>query len=84
MTLASYMIESGLTDGELAAKLGVSGELVRLWRHGQRDISAKRAVAISKMTKIPLHELRPDLWPAPKRARRTPESTPPPVTESAA
>lgn len=86
MNLASYMSESGTTDAELAAKLGVSGELVRLWRHGHRDISAKRAIAISKITSIPLHELRPDLWDAPdeaapkRRAKRAaPESdaTPP-------
>ena len=59
------MSEKGLTDGDLAAELGVSDELVRLWRHGRRSISAKRAIEISKLTGIPRHQLRPDLWDEP-------------------
>ena len=63
--LASYMSQRGMTDGELAAKLGVSDEYVRLWRVGRRRISAERAVDVSKATGIPRHELRPDLWELP-------------------
>lgn len=74
MSLATYLTERGLTDGDFAAQVGVSDELVRLWRHGRRAISAKRAVIISKITGIPRHELRPDLWepPAKPRRKRTP------------
>lgn len=86
MTLASYMIESGLTDGEMAARLGVSGEIVRLWRVGRRPIPARRAIEISNVTGISLHELRPDFWPPPKKRvkRATPESepTPPSLAEA--
>lgn len=69
MILAAYMTAHGLTDGDFAQLLGVSDELVRLWRHGRRGISAKRAIEISKATGIPRHELRPDLWEPPKPRR---------------
>jgi DNA-binding transcriptional regulator YdaS (Cro superfamily) len=68
MTLRSYQIAMGLSDRELAAMLGVSDEMVRLLRHGKRQISATRAVSIFKITGIPLHELRPDLWEPPAAA----------------
>jgi DNA-binding transcriptional regulator YdaS (Cro superfamily) len=65
MSLASYMAKNELTDGKLATILGVSDELVRLWRHGRRRISAERAIVLSNKTGIPRHELRPDIWDAP-------------------
>ena len=73
MTLAAYMSESGKTDAEIAAALGVNAEVVRLWRHGRRRISAERAIALSKLTGIPRHELRPDLWEAPDTVAPEPE-----------
>jgi plasmid maintenance system antidote protein VapI len=78
MTLAAYMLENDMTDGNLAACLGVSDELVRLWRHGRRPISAKRAIEISKVTGIPRHQLRPDLWDAPDPSPPTADETPKP------
>jgi DNA-binding transcriptional regulator YdaS (Cro superfamily) len=75
MAIAAYLTEHGLTDAELANQVGVSAELVRLWRHGRRTISAKRAVVVSRVTGIPRHELRPDLWEPPESAP-TPESAP--------
>lgn len=82
MSLASYLAEKGLTDGELGTMLGVSAELVRLWRHGRRPISAKRAVDMSKVTGIPLHELRPDLWEPPgDPPRASPNAKPKPAAK---
>ncbi len=73
MTLASYLSEHGLTDGAFAERIGVSDEAVRLWRHGIRKISPKMAKVISKLTGIPRHELRPDIWEPPKpRLKRSP------------
>ena len=40
MSLANHMANLGLSDSDLAAKLGVSPEVVRLWRHGHRRIPA--------------------------------------------
>jgi DNA-binding transcriptional regulator YdaS (Cro superfamily) len=72
MTLAAYMTLTGKTDAEIADALGVNSEVVRLWRHGHRRISAERAVDLSKVTGIPLYQLRPDLWnPPPQGKRRT-------------
>jgi DNA-binding transcriptional regulator YdaS (Cro superfamily) len=77
MTLASHMAKSGLTDRTLAAALGVSDELVRLWRNGHRRIPAERVLAIEKITKISRHVLRPDIYPRepPPEAKRTKRAT---------
>jgi len=73
MVFADYMEKHGLTDGAFAAQLGVSGDLVRLYRLGRR-IPAERALAIEKVTGIPRHLLRPDLWDPPVRRKRAPAS----------
>ena len=74
IALRSYLDANGLTDAEFALRIGVSGELVRLWRHGLRGISPQKAVVISERTGIPRHALRPDLWdpPRPRRRREPP------------
>jgi len=89
MGLATYMAENGLNDAQLAVMVGVSAEAVRLWRHGKRSISAKRAVEISALTGIPRYQLRPDLWDrrAPRAVSRTKHAaassvTAPPVPDS--
>jgi transcriptional regulator with XRE-family HTH domain len=89
MTLASYLAAKGLTDAQFAAMVGVSGELVRLWRHGRRAVSARRASAVSELTGIPLHELRPDVFkppakPTPKRPRAPPPAPSAPTPAAAA
>lgn len=61
-SLTSYMQAAGLTDAELAAKLEITQENIRLWRSGRRRIPAERAVELSAITGIPRHSLRPDLW----------------------
>lgn len=59
MNAVSKAIESvGLAD--LAKACGVSYQAVRKWESGR--IPAERAVQVSKVTGIPLNELRPDLW----------------------
>jgi DNA-binding transcriptional regulator YdaS (Cro superfamily) len=78
MALASYMAEKGLTDAQLGALVGVSGELVRLWRLGRRRISAERVGALSSATGIPRHKLRPDLWDDPAATRSTRQRRPAP------
>jgi DNA-binding transcriptional regulator YdaS (Cro superfamily) len=80
------MAENGLTDGELALTLGVSDELVRLWRHGRRRIPAERVLAIEAATGISRHALRPDIYPPPRKRRprgAAPDSTPPSPPEAA-
>jgi hypothetical protein len=45
----------------LAAHLGIKAPSIYSWKR----VPAERARAVSKITGIPLHVLRPDVWPAP-------------------
>lgn len=50
--------------GKLAAAAGVDHSTISAsWRRSG-SVPAKRAVAINRALGIPLHEIRPDLWPA--------------------
>ena len=46
---------------KLAASLGVRHQTFYSWSR----VPAERAVDIERLTGIPRHELRPDLWPLP-------------------
>ncbi len=79
MGIADYMTRKGLTDAALGAKLGVSGDLVRLWRLGLQPVGAKRVLAVEAETGIRKHVLRPDLYPppAPRKRRMVPDGAEP-------
>jgi DNA-binding transcriptional regulator YdaS (Cro superfamily) len=48
---------------EAAARaIGVTAEAVRQWMLEGRQIPAKRAVQLAKISGVHLSELRPDLW----------------------
>jgi DNA-binding transcriptional regulator YdaS (Cro superfamily) len=85
MEIAAYLEKHGLTDRALARRLGVSDDLVRLWRLGSLPIGAKRVLAVEAATGIPRYRLRPDLYPPPKpRKRRAARPFPAPAAESEA
>lgn len=71
MSIAAAMQAKGFTDATLAQTLDVSPETVRLWRHGQRNPAPQKAQALNRALGIPLHILRPDIYPAPTPAERT-------------
>lgn len=48
----------------LAAALGVDHSAISKWKRRTR-VPHERALALEKLSGIPRHELRPDLWPAP-------------------
>lgn len=48
----------------LAKLIGVKPQAISQWR----EIPARRVPDISRLTGIPRHELRPDLWEAPAEA----------------
>ena len=52
----------GLTCLE-AAKKGVNYQTLWKQLHGLRPVGAKTAMRYHRILHIPLHELRPDLWP---------------------
>jgi DNA-binding transcriptional regulator YdaS (Cro superfamily) len=53
----------------LAERLGITSGAVGQWKH----VPLTRVRAISEITGIPYHELRPDHWPPP--AHGNPQST---------
>lgn len=60
----SEVITAGGGVKALGAKLGIAHTSVIGWRQAGR-IPAERCLAVSQATGIPLHELRPDIYPAP-------------------
>lgn len=49
--------------------LGVSAVQVHRYETGERGVPATRVAEISELTGIPPHVLRPDVFPAPEKAR---------------
>ena len=62
----------GLTCRE-AAKKGVNYQTLWKQLHGLRPVGAKTAMRYHKILNIPLHELRPDLWPPDPSVGKTSE-----------
>lgn len=62
--IEKYRIHSKLTYRQLAKKCGVT--LNMIYRHCHQNfqgIPAEKAVIYSRVLRIPLGQLRPDLWP---------------------
>lgn len=53
--------------------LGVSAVQVLRYERGERGIPATKAAEIERVTGIPRHELRPDIFEASKAKRPSPE-----------
>lgn len=51
----------------VATALGIDHSSVSKWQQRNR-VPHERALALEKLSGIPRHELRPDLWPAPAPA----------------
>lgn len=64
---------------QLARALGMSHAAICKWKRVGR-IPTDRAIEINRLFAIPLHEMRPDVWPAPAPTRNSPW---PPVPELA-
>lgn len=47
----------------LAELLGLGQTAISNWRIRRKPLPAERAIEIEKVTGVPRHELRPDLWP---------------------
>jgi len=55
---------NGVSVKDFAAKVGVQDSAVCKWERGR--VSTRNALAVHEVTGIPLHRLRPDLYPAPQ------------------
>jgi sulfate adenylyltransferase subunit 2 len=53
---------SGLSQRDIAAALGRSEGAISQWVNGERGIPADLVVKLERITGIPRHTLRPDLW----------------------
>jgi DNA-binding transcriptional regulator YdaS (Cro superfamily) len=56
-------IEAAGSAAALADSLGVSRAVVSLWKW--RGIPPGHCLKIHRITNVPLHQLRPDIYPAP-------------------
>lgn len=51
---------------DLAQRVGVQSSAICKWERGK--VSSKKALRLHQATGIPLHVLRPDIYPAPEKA----------------
>jgi DNA-binding transcriptional regulator YdaS (Cro superfamily) len=65
--LTQYRRDAGLTLQELGDRLNVGRAAVCKWE--RRQIPAERVLEIERVTGVPRHELRPDLYPPPAEGR---------------
>jgi DNA-binding transcriptional regulator YdaS (Cro superfamily) len=82
-TPMDQVIEAAGGTALLAQHLGIQAPSIYSWRR----VPVARVKAVAALTKIPPHELRPDVWDAPegtKRRKAAPESAPSPPTDVAA
>jgi DNA-binding transcriptional regulator YdaS (Cro superfamily) len=59
--LTTYRKLSGLTQAQLANELGVKSPAICKWERGR--VPAERVIDVEKLTGVPRHELRPDIYP---------------------
>ena len=59
--LISYRSRAGKSQKDLAAQIGVRPSALCKWERGR--IPAERVIEVERITGIPRHELRPDLYP---------------------
>ena len=60
--IAKFRKKAGLTLCALGEMIGVQKSAVHKWERG-RPPSPSSAIQIERVTGIPRHDLRPDLWP---------------------
>jgi DNA-binding transcriptional regulator YdaS (Cro superfamily) len=61
----------------LSRATGIKPSTISKWRGAKGGIPAERVPEVSRITGIPRHELRPDLWEAPASAAPASPSAPP-------
>jgi len=64
MNALQKLIESRFKNqSEMAQSIGVSQGLVSEWLSGNKKPSGQKCLLIHKKFGVPLHELRPDIYP---------------------
>lgn len=68
--IRAWRLAQGLSQREFGALVGVQDAAVTKWEKGQ--VSTDKALTVHQVTGIPLHRLRPDIYPdnaTPRRRR---------------
>lgn len=65
--LKNWREQSGLVGNQAAEKLGISQSQWSKYELNLRNVNPSRAAALSELTGIPLHEIRPDVFSAPSQ-----------------
>ncbi len=65
MDLKTYLEEHGVTQSELARRVGVTPGMVWQWINGHRPVAAEKVIPIEQATDgvVQRHEIRPDIYP---------------------
>ena len=63
-TISAWREANNVSVKEFAERAGVQDSAVCKWERGR--VSAIKALTVHQITGIPLHELRPDIYPKPQ------------------
>lgn len=66
MTLDEILRRAPIKGSELARKLGITHGAVCQWG----EVPANRVLDVERLTGIPRHEIRPDLYPPEREVQR--------------
>lgn len=61
--LRAYREKESLSQDDLAARLGVSRQMIGLIESGNRRVAAESVLDWESKTGVPRHALRPDIYP---------------------
>lgn len=55
ITLRACRVNAGLTQDELASKLGVSAATINSWEQGNTKITVDKLMALSELSNVPMN-----------------------------
>lgn len=71
LSISQWRLANDVSVKDFAERAGVQDSAVCKWERGR--VSASKALTVHEITGIPLHILRPDIYPKPKPETHLPE-----------